>query len=89
MVFVELWADQETRLLRNQTEPRLTTKPSKRDVEESGKRLIGLDEKYRLASDGDFPFPNHIRIDNTQLSAKTVAAQIVEHFSIPVVSGTS
>lgn len=85
-VFVELWADLETRLTRNKTELRLAAKPSKRDHEESGKRLRATDQQYQLISEGNFPFPSHLRIDNTRLSPRVVAEQIVEHFSFPVVS---
>jgi len=86
VVFVELWADLETRLARNKTEPRLSEKPSKRDVEESGKRLLALDQEWVMVSKGAFPFPDHIRIDNSQLSPRAVAGRIIEHFNIPITS---
>ncbi len=88
-VFVELWADLDTRLERNNTEVRLAAKPSKRDVEESGKRLLSTDQQYQLNSEGNFPFPNHLWIDNTRLSPRIVAEQIVEHFSVPVITNLS
>jgi hypothetical protein len=82
-VFVELWADLETRLQRNATEPRRTEKPSKRNVEESRARLLELEALYRMNSNGDFPFPDHLRIDNTLLEPAEVAARIAGHFSLP------
>jgi len=89
VIFVELWADLETRLARNKTEPRLSAKPSKRNVEESGKRLLALDQKWELVSQGDFPFPDHLWIDNTHLSPRAAAERILEHFNIPITSGSS
>jgi hypothetical protein len=83
-VFLELWADQETRLARNGTETRLTAKPSKRDVEGSGKRLVATDEQFKLSSEGDFPFPDHFWIDNRSLSPRAVAERTIKHFSLPV-----
>jgi len=86
-VFVELWADQETRLVRNRTELRLASKPSKRNVEESDKRLLTFDAEYQLVSDGPFPFPDYLRIDNTDLSPREAAERIATHFSLPLRSG--
>ena len=83
-VFVELWADLETRLMRNQTDLRLAAKPSKRNVEESGKRLRALDEEFQLVSNGIFPFPDYLRIDNSHLSPRAVAKRIAAYFSLPL-----
>jgi hypothetical protein len=81
-VFVELWADLETRLARNETELRLTRKPSKRDVELSRARLLDHEARYRLSSNGDFPFEPYVRIDNTQLDPSQAAERIVAHFDL-------
>lgn len=82
-IFVELYADLETRLERNTTEYRLSQKPSKRDVAKSRARLLDHEARYRMHSDGDFPFANHLRIDNTHIGAHAVASQIASHFSLP------
>lgn len=83
-VFVELWADLETRLLRNTTELRLAHKPSKRDVAASEARLRRSEERYRMSSGGDLPVPDpHLRIDNTRLEPAEVAERIAERFSLP------
>jgi len=82
-VFVELWADLETRLERNGHPDRLSAKASKRDVESSSLRLIEFDKRYRLTSGGDFPFPEYLRIDNTEKSAPEVARFIADHFRLP------
>lgn len=84
VVFPELWADQATRIVRNRGEDRLAAKPSKRDVEESEKRLIEDDRLHRLSSDGDFPLEPHLLIDTTGLDAATVARRIVDHFGLPL-----
>lgn len=82
-VFVELWADLETRLARNATDLRLLHKPSKRDVARSRERLLDNEARHRMTSDGDFPFPNHLRIDNTERTPEEVAAAIADHFGLP------
>jgi hypothetical protein len=81
-VFVELWADLDTRLARNRTELRLLEKPSKRDVEQSELRLLQAEERYRMTSGGDFPYPDHLWIDNSRLEPRDVARRIASHFSL-------
>ncbi len=88
-VFVELYANVETRMRRNMTEPRITAKPSKRDLEQSRARLLDADTRHRLNSTGDFPFADHLRIDNSRLEPAAVAEQIVAHFGIPTRHSTS
>ena len=82
-VFVELAADLETRLSRNATEPRVSSKPSKRDIEASRRRVIENDQAYQLDSRGEFPFADYLRIDNTNLEPRAAAAQIAAHFGLP------
>ena len=79
--YVELVASQEVRLQRNVTENRLKNKASKRDIEASNKRVIEADKKYRLESyDGEIPFENYVKIDNSSLDADEVAKMIKERF---------
>lgn len=81
--YVELVASQEVRLKRNVSENRLQNKNSKRDIETSNQRLINDDAKYLLESrEGEIPFPNYIKIDNSELSPESVAIKIKEHFSL-------
>ena len=81
--YVELVADQKTRLERNVTENRLANKASKRDVEASNARLLRDDANHRLESyPGEIPYENYIKIDNTNLSPETVAAMIKERFGL-------
>jgi hypothetical protein len=78
---VELEAEQSERLRRNESEFRLQQKPSKRAVEESRRRLLEVDLKYKLNSAGDFFYQdNYIKIDNTRLSAAEAAQKGVEAF---------
>lgn len=85
--YVELAATREERLRRNETELRLAEKPSKRDVERSRRGLLELDERYRMNSDGDFPYPDrHLRIDNTDLDPDVVARRVVERFDLPTLA---
>ena len=80
--YVELVAPREIRLQRNATENRIRNKPSKADVEASNERLLGED-KYRLVSnEGEIPFDNYMRIDNSQLSAEEAAKQIRDTFNL-------
>ena len=79
--YVELVADQETRLARNKTENRLKHKPSKRDLAVSEARLLKHDADHRFESlPGELPFAHYLKIDNTYLSPEEVARQIKEHF---------
>ena len=80
--YVELFAPQEVRLKRNATENRLKNKPSKRDINFSNKLLIYDDNNHRMVSnDGEIPFENYIKIDNTNLSAKETAKIIKNRFN--------
>ena len=82
--YVELVADQEERLKRNKTENRLKNKASKRDIKVSDDRLKYEDSHYRLVSnDGEVPFENYIKIDNTHLTPDVVADMIKKRFNLP------
>lgn len=85
-VFVELWADLATRLARNETASRLAAKASKRDVTASRQRLLSNEARHRLGSDGEFPFANHLWLDNTGLSPPSAARRIARHFALPLVT---
>ena len=80
--YAELVAPLEIRLERNKTENRLKNKPSKRDIENSERRIIRDDEKHRFVSlEGEIPFENYIKIDNSNLSAEETAKIIKERFN--------
>ena len=81
--YVELVASKAARLERNGTENRLRNKASKRDIELSCKRMQKDDDRYRLESrDGEIPFDNYMKIDNTDLSPDIAARQIKERFGL-------
>lgn len=81
--FVELRADLETRLARNNTPHRLAMKASKRDVERSRQDLLRTAERHRLNScEDEFWFENHLKIDNTHLSPDEVADQVIAYFGL-------
>ena len=81
--YAELVASQEVRLARNATENRLKNKASKRDLETSNQRLLDDDKRYRCVSlDGEIPFENYIKIDNTSLSPAEAAKMIKEKFDL-------
>lgn len=81
--FVELEADVKTRLERNVTPHRLSSKFTKNDVERSQRDLLDTMEKYRLNSnDGELICANHMKINNTNLEPEEVADQVVEHFKL-------
>ena len=87
---VELVADRAVRIERNKTENRLRNKASKRDIVISQDRMIREETKYRLVSrDGELPFENYIKIDNTNLEPAEVARQIKERFHLPNVSSAA
>lgn len=79
--YVELVADQAVRIERNKTENRLQNKASKRNLQLSQDRMLREETKYRLVSkEGEVPFPNYIKIDNTHLEPDVVARMIKERF---------
>ena len=81
--FVELSADLETRLARNETPYRMERKASKRDIEWSRSNLLNDTKKYRLNSnEGEFWFENHIKIDNTNLEPDQVADKVIGAFGL-------
>ena len=81
--YVELVASRKVRLERNETENRLLQKASKRNVELSNQRLISDDTQYRLESmDGEIPFDNYMKIDNTNLAPEIVAQMVKKQFNL-------
>ena len=81
--FVELRADLEKRLERNETPYRLERKPSKRDIEWSRNNLLCDSKNHRLNSEKDeFWYENHIKIDNTDLQPSEVAEIIINRFGL-------
>ena len=83
--FVELEADLEERLRRNETEFWLSHKASKRNIKGSRALFLEHDEKYQLISDGDsFLEGNFLKIDNTDLPAEKTARMIVDEFGFRI-----
>lgn len=82
--FVELHATLEERLRRNRTEPRLSEKPSKRDVEASEARILGHEESgRRFNTDGDFFYPDeHVKVDTTELTPLETAKRILDEIGL-------
>lgn len=81
--YVELIASQEIRLKRNGTENRLKSKASKRDIAVSNQRLIRDDKMHRCVSyEGEIPFENYLRIDNSEKEPDEVAKIIKEAFHL-------
>lgn len=80
---VELVAPLKIRLARNATENRLRHKPSKRDLSFSNALLFAADKEHRLVSfEGEIPFENYLRIDNSDLSPQDAARLIKETFNL-------
>ena len=81
--FVELSADLETRISRNETPHRMERKASKRDVEWSRANLLKDAREHRLNSgEGETWFTHHLKIDNTALSPDEVADRVIEAFGL-------
>ena len=81
--FVELSADLDTRLARNETPHRMERKASKRDVEWSKANLLRDAEKHRLNLDADEVwFEHHLKIDNTNLEPDEVADMVIKEFQL-------
>ncbi|KSU58390.1 shikimate kinase [[Bacillus] enclensis] len=81
--FVELESDLEVRLERNKTENRLQHKPSKRNVEDSEKRLLASLDRLRLNSrEGEIHKEHYLKINNTSLTPGETAKKIIEVFKL-------
>ncbi|MBO4504983.1 MAG: AAA family ATPase [Lachnospiraceae bacterium] len=81
--FVELRADLNTRLARNETPYRMERKPSKRDIEWSKNNLLHDTENHQLnLPEGETWFENHLKIDNTNLEPDAVADKVIEYFGL-------
>ena len=81
--FVELSADLQTRLERNETPHRMERKASKRDVAWSRENLLKDNEKYRLNTARDeYLFEHHLKIDNTDLDPDRAADRVIEAFHL-------
>lgn len=81
--FVELSADLETRLMRNETPHRIERKTSKKDIEWSRANLLRDTESHRLNSAPDEVwFEHHLKIDNTNLQPDEVANIIINTFNL-------
>nr|WP_294696039.1 AAA family ATPase [uncultured Friedmanniella sp.] len=82
--FVELYADQATRLAREGTALRMEHKRSKQDVQASRQRLLDADAVHQLNTSGDFVYPDqHLRLDNSQLTPVQAADCIAQHLRPP------
>ena len=80
---VELSADIETRIARNEMPHRLEMKATKRDIAWSKANLLRDAERHKLNSNRDeIWFEHHIKIDNTHLAPDEVADQIIKDFHL-------
>ncbi|WP_174615100.1 AAA family ATPase [Virgibacillus ihumii] len=81
--FVELEADVDERVKRNNTPNRLEHKPTKRNVAFSEKELLQSMKKERFNSfDAEIDFEHYLRMNNTNLSAKETASMILAEFNL-------
>lgn len=81
--FVELEADLEERLKRNETSNRLEHKHTKRNIERSKKWLLEAEDKHRHNSyEGEIKEKNYLRINNNNIPANEVAKMIKEKFNL-------
>jgi|SRR3989344_3643609 len=81
--YVELEADQATRLERNVSPFRMAKKTSKQDPKKSEENLLKLEKEYRMNSNpGEFKRTPYLRINNSNLSAEEAATKIKETFKL-------
>ena len=82
-IYVELCADITARIERNTSPHRLEAKPSKRNTDFTRRELIETAKRYRLNSlEGEIPYKNYMRIDNTDIPPEEAARMIAERFSL-------
>lgn len=81
--FVELFADLEVRLERNETPHRMEMKKSKQDIEWSRRNLLNAHKNHKLNSnDGEYLFENHLKINNEVSTPQEVAGIIADKYSL-------
>lgn len=81
--FVELEADVEERLKRNNTPNRLEHKPTKRNIKQSEDHLISSMGSLRMNSKvGEIDRENYLRVNNTHLGPEEVARIIKTEFQL-------
>ncbi|WP_323793326.1 hypothetical protein [Nocardioides sp.] len=84
--FVELYADEGTRLSREGTPERLAAKPSKRDTAWARADLVDSGRRHALSTSECQPFPldgPHYRVDNGDLTAAGAAERVVDLLALP------
>ena len=85
VLFLDLHADLEERLRRNEGELRLANKPSKRDVAVSRERLLAADARHQFdASEYFAGGADYLRVDNSKLCPDAVAEQVIAAFQMPL-----
>ncbi|MBQ7077083.1 MAG: AAA family ATPase [Lachnospiraceae bacterium] len=81
--FVELSADLDTRIARNETPYRMERKASKKDLEWSRQNLLDDTKNHELnLKEDEIWFKNHLKIDNTNLTPDEVADKVIEAFNL-------
>lgn len=81
--YVELEADLEERLKRNETSNRLENKPLKRNIKQSKEFILKAEAKHRCNSyPEEIQEKNYIRINNNNIPANEVAKMIKEKFDL-------
>ena len=81
--FVELSADLDTRLARNETSHRMEKKVSKRDLAWSKENLLNDAKVHRLNTEKEEVwFDKHLKIDNSNLAPEQVADMVIEAFKL-------
>lgn len=81
--FVELDADVDVRIIRNQTANRLKHKRTKRNIKQSEDDLLNSMNSYRSNSrDREIETENYLKINNTNICAEQVAYLIKRYFDL-------
>jgi hypothetical protein len=83
--FVELYADLETRLVRNTGSDRIAAKPSKADLVWSDAHVREVEQRHRMNTDPDLPSVadevlaahRHLRLDNSGLAPAETARRVL------------
>ena len=75
--FVELTSSQEARIAREGTPLRVQLKPAKRDVERAKQLHARIYAKHKMNSEGDFQYPSHHVVIDTEAQEPPASAQII------------
>lgn len=82
--YIELFSDIKTRLKRNKTEPRISEKLTKQNINISERKINDFEKQFIMNSSNKYDFWNkqHLFINNQKISIENTVNKIIKHFNL-------